>query len=268
MKKPKVLVIGGYGINCEEETKYAFDWAGGKAEIVHINDLIDGLYKLSNYQIVAFPGGFAFGDDTGSGVAFANKIRSNIWEEFSKFFKGDHLVIGICNGFQMLVNLGLLPALSGKFGKREAALVHNETARYVCRWLDVKVENNSPWLKGIKDFPVPIAHGEGRLILPKNVLRDLKAKNLVALRYFKGEMYKFHDSDVNPTGTIDDIAGITDESGKILGLMPHPERGMFFSQRPDWPLIKEKLKREGKPLPKMGPGLQIFKNAINYFQKK
>lgn len=267
MKKVKVIVISGYGINCEEETKFAFEEAGGKADTVHINDLIKNPKKLSEYKIAAFPGGFAFGDDTGSGVAFANKIKSNIWKEFEKFVRGDNLVIGICNGFQMLVNLGLIPGFGNEFGRREVALVHNESARYINRWVDVKVENSSPWLKEIKSLSVPIAHGEGKLVASDEVLKKMKNKKMIALKYFPGEMNEFSGLPANPTGTTENIAGLTDETGRIFGLMPHPERAMFFAQRPDWPLMKEKLKKEGNPIPKEGEGLQIFKNAIDYHAK-
>lgn len=266
MKKPKVLVFSGYGLNCEEETKFAFETAGAEADIVHINDLIDGLYDLENYQIIAFPGGFSYGDDTGSGNAFANKSRNHLWKEIEEFVKKDTLVIGICNGFQIIVNLGLLPALEWKYGARESALLHNSSARYIDRWVDLKVHNKSPWLKNIKSFSVPIAHGEGRFYVSDKTLDLLKKKKLVALKYFKGEICEYQNLPPNPNGAIEDIAGITDESGKILGLMPHSERAMFFTQLPHWPLLKEKLKREGKPLPEYGPGLQLFKNAVQYFQ--
>lgn len=266
MKKVKVIVISGYGINCEEETKFAFEKAGGQADIVHINDLINNPYKLSSYQIAAFPGGFAFGDDTGSGVAFANKIKSNIWEEFEKFVERDNLIIGICNGFQMLTNLGLIPGFNKDYGKREVALVHNESARYINRWVDVKVENNSPWLKGIKTLSVPIAHGEGKLVASEEVLKKLRSKNMIALKYFPGEMHEFSGLPANPTGTLENIAGLTDETGRIFGLMPHPERAMFFAQRPDWQSIREKLKGEGVKLPEFADGIKIFQNGINYFK--
>src|SRR3990167_1842143 len=137
MRKPKVLVFSGYGLNSEEETKYAFDWAGGLSDIVHINDLIDGRYSLNNYQILAFPGGFAYGDDTGAGNAYALKVKNHLWESLMEFIKKDKLIIGICNGFQILVNLGLLPALNGHYGRREVALLHNTAAVYSDRWVDL-----------------------------------------------------------------------------------------------------------------------------------
>lgn len=263
--KPNVLIFSGYGLNCEEETKFAFELAGAKAEIVHINDVIIKPKLLGNYQVLAFPGGFSYGDDTGSGNAYANKIKNHVWEELEKFITGDHLVIGICNGFQIIANLGLLPALNGSYGNREIALLHNDSARYTVRWVDLQVENDSPWLAGIKNFPVAIAHGEGKLFADRDILSHLKNKKLIALRYVNGDVCKFQQMPYNPTGTIDDIAGITDETGKVLGLMPHPERAMFFTQLPHWTLLKEAYKRKGKRLPKYGPGLQIFKNAVNYF---
>ena len=116
--KPKALVFSGYGLNCEEETKYGFELAGGTADIIHINDLIGGRVKLSDYQILAVPGGFSYGDDTGSGNAYANKLRNHLWQDFLRFIKQDKLIIGICNGFQILVNLGLLPALNKDYGRR------------------------------------------------------------------------------------------------------------------------------------------------------
>jgi len=119
MKKPKVLVFSGYGLNCEEETKYAFELAGATAEIVHINDLIDGIKKIKDYQILTFPGGFSYGDDTGSGNAFANKLKNHLWKDLEKFIKEDKLIIGICNGFQIMVNLGLLPATENNMVKEK-----------------------------------------------------------------------------------------------------------------------------------------------------
>ncbi len=267
MNKPKVLIFSGYGINSEEETKVGFDLVGGDSDIVHINDLIEGKKKINDYQILVFPGGFAYGDDTGAGLAYANKVKNHLWPDVKRFVEKGGLVIGICNGFQIIVNLGLLPALKYQYGGKEVALLHNKTARYVCRWVDVKVQNESPWLKGINELPIVISHGEGKFYSEPKTLKQLKDRKLIALKYVKGEISDYQNLEYNPTGTLEDIAGITDESGRVLGLMPHPERAMFFTQRPDWPLIKEKLKREGKPLPKEGPGLQIFKNAIKYFDK-
>lgn len=265
MAKPKVIVLSGYGLNCEEETKYAFEMVGGKTDVVHINDLISRVKKLSEYQVLAFPGGFSYGDDTGSGNAYANKLRNHLWDKIERFIKKDSLVIGICNGFQILVNLGLLPAIDKHYGKREVALIHNNSARYTVRWVDVKAESESPWLKDIEELSLPIAHGEGKFYTDKKTLTYLNKNDYIALRYIKGEVFDYQHLDYNPNGSLDDIAGITDKSGRIFGLMPHPERAIFFTQLPHWPYLKEKYIRGNKEIPEYGPGLQIFKNAVNYF---
>lgn len=267
MKNIKVLVFSGYGLNCEEETKFAFETAGAKqADIVHINDLIDGSVNLNRYQIMAFPGGFSYGDDTGSGNAYANKLRNHLWEKIKDFVEKDHLVIGICNGFQILVNLGLLPAFGGKYGERQVALLHNDNARYTNRWVDLKVQSDSPWLEGIDEISMPIAHGEGKFYAAEEVLKKLNDNGLVAFRYIKGEICTMQNLSANPNGALEDIAAITDESKRVLGMMPHPERNMFFEHLPHWTNIKQQLEKEGKKLPKEGDGIRIFKNSIAYFK--
>lgn len=265
MIKPKVLVFSGYGFHSEEETKFGFDLFGAKADIVHINDLIDNKYRLKNYQILAFPGGFSYGDDTGSGNAYALKLKNHLWEDLQRFITGDKLIIGICNGFQVLVNLGLVPAIDGRYGVRTAALLHNNSSRLICRWVDMKVTSKSPWLSGMYTFSAPIAHGEGKFYASSEVLSKIKEKNLISLQYTIGKIAKYQNYPANPNGSLFDIAGITDESGRILGLMPHPERGIFAFQRPDFGIIKEKLKRKSEIIPKYSDSIQIFKNAVNYF---
>lgn len=264
--KPKVLVFSGYGLNSEEETAFGFELAGARADIVHINDLIDRIYDLKNYQILAFPGGFSYGDDTGAGNAYANKLRNHLWVELEKFINQDKLVIGICNGCQIVANLGLVPAFNRHHGERKAAFIHNESARLVTRWTDMKVMTKSPWFDGINQLSLPIAHGEGRFFTAKESLRQLHDKKQIALQYIRGPMSNYLDVPANPNGSIDDIAAISDETGRILGLMPHPERGMFFVQRPDSGFLKEKYRRAGKQLPEFSDGLQMFKNAVKYFK--
>lgn len=263
--KPNVIIMSGYGLNCEEETAFAFKRAGANEDIVHINDLIDGRKQFADYQILVFPGGFSFGDDTGSGNAFANKIRNHLWEDIYKFVQEDKLAIGICNGFQVMVNLGLLPATRG-LGEREVALTHNTSARYLARWVDLKVENDSPWLKGIDQMSIPIAHGEGNFYAPKNVLTALQKNNQIALTYVYGDMCDYQQLAANPNGSLENIAGITDASGRLLGMMPHPERAIAFTHLPDWTLRKEIYLRNGDALPKEGPGLALFENAVAYFK--
>jgi phosphoribosylformylglycinamidine synthase subunit PurQ / glutaminase len=252
---PKIIVLAGYGLNCEEETALAFNLAGGEADIVHINDLIDNPKQLLRYQILAIPGGFSYGDDLGSGRAYANKLNNHLKKHLAEFASKDKLIIGICNGFQILTNLGLLPGV----------LTFNDNNRYTDRWVDLKIKSNSPWLSGIKTLSVPIAHGEGKFVAADTILTGLQKQKMLAGVYYEGEICKYQGLKPNPNGSTLDIAIITSENGKILGTMPHPERAMFFTQSPNWPLLKEKMIRSGKKLPKYGPGLQIFKNAVNYF---
>jgi phosphoribosylformylglycinamidine synthase len=264
MATPKVLVLTGYGINCDEETKFAFEKAGAKADLVHINDLIETPKKSKGYQIVAFPGGFSYGDDTGSGNALAWKIKNNLGIEM--FTEDNKLVIGICNGFQVLANLGILPALNGKYGQAQVALNHNDSAKYIDRWVDLDFNGKSPWTKDIGRISLPIAHGEGNFYASPEVLREINNKNLIAAKYVEGEICKYQNLSANPNGSLENIAGITDETGKIFGLMPHPERAISFTQLPHWPLLKEKLIRQGKEIPEEYDGIQIFRNGVKYFK--
>ncbi len=244
MLKPKVLILSGYGLNCEEETKFAFEWAGAEVNIVHVNDLIAGSKKLKNYQILVIPGGFSFGDDTGSGKAYALKLKNHLWNQINKFIREDKLVIGICNGFQILLSLGVLPAWNN------VALINNSNNRYTVGWVNLKIENRTPWFYDIVNISLPIAHGEGRIYTKNEINKDI-----IAARY----------TGKNPNGSFDNIAALTDPSGRILGMMPHPERAMFFTQTQNWTYLKEKYMRENVNIPKEGPGLKIFQNGVKYF---
>ena len=267
MAKPKILVLGGEGINCESETAYAFNQAGGQSEFVHVRDLIASPNNLNNYQILVFPGGFSFGDDTGAGNALANMMKAHLFQDLRRFIDDGKLVLGICNGFQVLANLGLLPALDGKYGERQVALVHNDSARYIDRWVDLEFQNErSPWTTGLERMSLPIAHGEGKFYAPFGILKILDYARLVAARYVEGDMCKYHELPANPNGSLENIAAITDASGLVLGMMPHPERAIDFTHRPDWTLLREQYRREGKEMPNRGPSIQIFKNAIEYFK--
>ena len=263
----RALILSGYGINCEDETLNAFKTVGIKAAIVHVNDLIENVNKLKNFQILALPGGFSYGDHTGSGNAMAHKIKNNLFEQIVNFIEQDKLVIGICNGCQILVNLGIVPALEGY--KREVALVENDIATYQCRWVKLKVVNQrSPWLKKINYLSLPVAHQEGKFIVPKKILGKLNKKKLIICKYVNnyGLLAK-KQFPYNPNGSIDDIAAITNPKGNVLAMMPHPERALYFLQRPDWinqkGKIKNKLLNKGKLY---ADGYKIFKNAYNYFK--
>lgn len=263
MKKPKALVFSGYGLNCEEETKHAFDISGASADIVHINDAIAKPYLLKQYQIIAIPGGFAYGDDTGAGKAYGVKLKQYLGEEIEKFLERDTLLIAICNGFQVATSAGILPG----------ALVTNDSGRYICRWVDLKVKGNSPWLKGISKLSLPIAHGEGKYVASDEVLRHItnvrptrsNMQTGAVLTYVTGEISKHFDLPANPNGSTQSIAGITARNGRVLGLMPHPERATRFTHLPHWTYLKEEYVRQGRALPHDGPGIRIFKNAVQYF---
>ncbi|MDD5148072.1 MAG: phosphoribosylformylglycinamidine synthase I [Candidatus ainarchaeum sp.] len=267
MYKPTALVLTGYGINCDEETAFAFEKAGSAPRIVHVNDLIAEPKILKQAQILAFPGGFSYGDDTGSGNALANKIRNNLWQELLEFIDKKNLVIGICNGFQAITNLGLLPGIGKKYGERSVALAHNNSARYECRWVSLVSEKNKcVFTKGIRGIEMPVAHGEGKFIADKKILKQLSERGMVVFKYAKNGKPAKGEFPFNPNGAMLDIAGICDETGRIFGLMPHPERNVFFTQRQDWQLQKELLKRKGLPLPEESDGITIFRNAVNYFK--
>lgn len=268
MATPNVLVIAGYGLNCEEETLFAFTTTGATGKIIHINDIIANPSLLENYQILAIPGGFSYGDDTGSGNALANRIRHNLKNELSRFVEADHLVIGICNGCQTLVNLGLVPATEGISSERQAALLHNANFRYQCRWVDVKVDSeHCVWTKGINQMHIPVAHGEGNFAMAEEMLKTIEAKGQVAMRYTRADGTAAGGVfPANPNGSLADIAALTDTTGRILAVMPHPERALFFTQRDDWHAEADKLKRNGTPLPEHGDGLALFRNAVSYFE--
>jgi phosphoribosylformylglycinamidine synthase len=253
--KPKALTFSGYGLNCEDETKIAFEMAGGEADILHINDLIADPKRLNRYQIAVIPGGFAYGDDTGAGKAYGARVRHHLAGAIEKFLERDTLFAGICNGFQVVTGAHILPG----------TLVANDFPRYLARWVDLEVVGDSPWLVGIKKFSLPIAHGEGKYVDSEKNLDKLEKEGKVVLKYMKGETSKFFSLPANPNGSLRDIAGIASHNGRVLGLMPHPERATLFTHLPHWTHLRESYRRHGLPLPVVGPGLQVFKNAINYF---
>lgn len=288
----KALVITGYGLNSEEETAKGFEHVGFDTDIRHINDLAENPKELNQVQVISVPGGFSYGDDTGSGNAFAQKMRLTLGDALKEFVSRDTLTIGICNGCQVVVNLGLAPALGGECGMRQVAVTHNASARYQCRWVDLKVEKtSSPWLQNIESLHVPVAHGEGRFMMDDATLQTLKDQKQIGLRYAKissppspsdanasppspprgegwgeGELLPANgEFPYNPNGSTDDIAGITDESGRVLVLMPHPERGMFTWQRDDYAHLKDQARRNGATLSNESDGIKLFQNAAAYF---
>ena len=257
----KVLVITGVGLNCEKETAAAFASCGATAEQVHLNDLLNGSHKLSEYHILAFIGGFSFGDHLGSGTVFANRIKFRLAEELKEFVAAGKLVIGICNGFQTLTRLGLAPALNGKYLEQQAALTNNDCGVFRDDWITLKANAASPcvFTKGIETVRLPIRHGEGKFVADEAVLAEIEAKNLVAVRYCSADGSAPNGFPENPNGSQNDIAGICDETGRIFGLMPHPEAFLSPFNAPDW----QTQKLEGK-LPEWGEGRIIFENAVAF----
>jgi len=266
--RPKVIIMSGYGINCERESAYAFDMAGADSDIVHINDLISKKKDMADYDIMMFPGGFSYGDDTGAGNAYANKMLNNLWKELIEFIKAKKLILGVCNGFQIMTNLGLF-ALENGTAKRINAMDSNTQNRYECRWVHIKNAGaNCVFTKGVDITHLPVAHGEGRFVCDEETLIKLKQKQQVVFTYCredkepaKGE-YPF-----NPNGSMEDIAGICDSSGRIMGMMPHPERAIFAESEPEFHLKQELAKREEEEMPEiLESNLKIFKNAVEYVQ--
>lgn len=178
----KALIMSGFGINSEMETKEVLARAGMDADIVHINDLIAGRNRLSDYRLLVFPGGFSYGDDTGAGNAYANRVRNNLWEELLEFLDSDNLVLGICNGFQILANLGLVPAFDKHYA-RDIALMPNRGGRLECRFVSLKPAADNLWTKGIERLYCPVAHGEGNLSCSPETLLRLKRQKQIAFTY-------------------------------------------------------------------------------------
>ena len=271
----KVIIIRTAGTNCNEETAFAFSRLGAHVEQVHINALISGTPKLSDYHILVLPGGFSYGDDIASGRILANELRLKLGEDIKQFIREGKLIIGICNGFQILAKAGILPGL-GTVGQ-EATLFYNDSAKFEARWVHLKVESRCVWTK---DMPgqiyLPVAHAEGKFIpREKKVLDTLATNGQIVLRYCTSDGGKPAYPD-NPNGSIDDIAGITDTTGRVFGLMPHPERHFLFEQHPYWTRLKyqsvipapDKNIRGQAPAriqkPIFGDGAKIFENGINY----
>ena len=263
MNKVKVLILRSAGTNCDKETALAFKLAGADAvDLIHINQLIRKEKKLYEYNILAIPGGFSYGDDISAGKVFANELKYKLWDDITRFIYENKLIIGICNGFQVLVKTGLI---------EDATLSLNDSAKFECRWVHLQVEQsviknpvNKIWVKNLPEIiQLPVAHGEGKFIpLSEMELQRMNITGQVVFRYTVPEGWEDYKKQVpypyNPNGAVDNIAGITNQQGNILGMMPHPERHIFGYQNPFWTKNK-------KDIP--GMGLQIFINAVSYAKK-
>lgn len=262
----KALIMSGFGINSEMETKEVLARAGMGADIVHINDLIDGRFNLLDYRLLVFPGGFSYGDDTGAGNAYANRVRNNLWKDVEEFLAGDNLVLGICNGFQILANLGLVPAFDRQY-KRDIALMPNRKGVLECRFVTLKPVADNLWTRGIEQMYCPVAHGEGNFFCSKDTLDRIRRRKMIAFTYCREDLTPARgEYPYNPNGSQEDIAGITSADGKVLGLMPHPERAMEFISLYDWPLRREQMKRAGIAIPSESMNMQLFRNIVDYFR--
>ncbi len=259
MKRPKVLVLKADGINCDEELVFAFNHAGGTADLVHVNRLRTDKNLLKKYQILAIPGGFSYGDDVVSGKVLAVELASFFSDALRAFTKRkDTITLGVCNGFQVLVRTGLLPF--NDLGKMTATLTDNASGHFECRWIDVKVEAGAKGffksLEGMK-LSYQVAHGEGRFLTSKKIFKQIENQGLIALRYVDESGKQTMDYPANPNGALHSIAGITDKTGRIIGLMPHPERFVLRAQHPNFRRMKVE-----KP-----DGLLFFEEMINYVSR-
>ena len=233
--KPKCLVLAGFGLNSEVELAYAFTLAGADAEIVHFSDISAGKKKLNNYQIFAVPGGWSFGDDIASGKVLANKLKSTFKAQIEEFVSSGKPVLGICNGFQMLVKLGALPNLSLTYAQ-EGTLVHNDSGKFEDRWVYLKPQKSvCKFFDGVEFIYCPVRHGEGKF-LPKDeaTLSLLEKKGLIVIKYVDADLKEANGYPVNPNGAVKNIAGICNTEGNVFALMPHPECSVKKVTFPRW----------------------------------
>lgn len=267
MTKVKALVMTGYGLNCDYETDHALSLAGAEPHRIHINDLIQK-GGLDEFQIMVFGGGFSWADDHGAGVLLAAKLRNNIGEKIEEFIRQGKLIIGICNGFQSLVNLGLLPGFDGDYRKRTVAITYNDSGNFIDSWVRLAVNPESPCIftKGIDAVDLPVRHGEGKFYASEETLLRLVSSKQVVMSYANQDNSPAEGNwPENPNGSLLDIAGICDPSGRIFGLMPHPEAFHHVTNHPDWTRKKESLARKEKPLEKEeGLGVQVFRNGVEF----
>ncbi len=271
MKKVKSIVLAGNGINCEMEMAHACRLAGSdRVDIVYLYDLLSGEVKLDDYHFLNLPGGFLDGDDLGSAKAMAHRLKhakisgtgERLQDVLLRFIQQGKLILGICNGFQLMVKAGLLPGFDRDYGRQSVTLTFNDSGRFEDRWVYLKVNPQSPsiFTRGVSTLYVPVRHGEGKFIpSDEGVLARLQRKHLIALQYSEQACdAATMDYPLNPNGSVGAIAGICDETGRLFGMMPHPEAYLYFTNHPRW--TREKVPEEGM-------GLAIFRNAIEYIRK-
>ena len=250
----KTLILRAPGTNCHEETAFAFRQAGAAVDLLHVNRLIGRESRLSDYQIMVIPGGFTYGDDIAAGRVLANELKLKLGGDIIRFVEGGGLILGVCNGFQVMVKAGILPEPKGGNNLR-TTLTNNDSGRFECRWVHLGVDKESPcvFTKGIDSMYLPVAHGEGKFVADPEILSQMN----VAVYYTDEQGNRGAGYPYNPNGSVADIAGICDSSGRIFALMPHPERHIRGTQHPQWTRLRAK---------RQGDGFKIFQNAVNWAQ--
>lgn len=262
MSRPQALILRAPGTNCDRETAFALERAGADAQILHVNRVLEDRNSLAQAQILCLPGGFSYGDDVAAGRILGNKIRTHLADAMQQFREAGKLILGICNGFQVLIKSGLLLGDQQDSDAAEtlATLTWNDSGKFEDRWVSLKTSSDkSPLLAGIEKMYLPVAHAEGKFVAGSAAKLDaLEASGQLVLRYCDPQT----TADVpvsfpaNPNGSLRAVAGICDTSGRVLGLMPHPERYIDRTQHPRW------TRGEGQA---EGDGTAIFKNAVAYF---
>jgi phosphoribosylformylglycinamidine synthase len=263
MNDVKAIVLRAAGINCDLETQYALELAGAQADRVHINRIIEDKSLLDRYQVLVIPGGFSYGDDVAAGKILANQIKHHLYDRLRKFIDDGKLVLGICNGFQVLVKAGILPGNNGS-NEQSVTITYNDSNKFEDRWVYLSPQTTKcVFLEQGRQIYLPVAHGEGKIVTKdQQTLDKLQADGLVAFKYVDAEGNE-GAYPVNPNGSIGSIAGLTDSTGRVLGLMPHPERHIRHTQHPRWTRIKTQDPRP-KTQDQDADGMTIFKNAVKY----
>ena len=259
MTEVKAIVLRAAGINCDMETEHALELAGAQAQRIHINRIIEDKTLLDEFQIIVFPGGFSYGDDVAAGKILANQIRHHLYEPIQKFIDDGKLVLGICNGFQVLVKTGILPGNNSNNNHQEITITYNDSGKFEDRWVYLAPQTDKcVFIEPGRQIYLPVAHAEGKIVTKNEAsLEQLKSAGHVAFKYV-GENGNEGAYPINPNGSMDSIAGLTDTTGRVLGLMPHPERFVRPTHHPHWSRLKEKPASDG---------ITIFNNAVKYIQE-
>ena len=258
MEQVKAIVLRAAGINCDMETEHALELAGAQVQRVHINRIIEDKSILEQFQIIVFPGGFSYGDDVAAGKILANQVIHHLREPLRKFINDGKLVLGICNGFQVLVKTGILPGNSSTNGRQNLTITYNDSGKFEDRWVYLAAQTQKcVFIEPGRQIYLPIAHGEGKIVTKDaDSLENLKAEDHVVFKYVDKNGSE-GGYPINPNGSTDSIAGLTDSTGRVLGLMPHPERFVRATQHPRWTRDKSQT----------CDGMTIFNNAVKYIQK-